>query len=133
MQVDLSGTAIVTRSLEGHKARLKAVVNQQAEQVRALYITPGDGQAMAYLMKVNEATAYKRTGVIGPHLLLEHKRTGQTVSATADLLIAVSDAWAVKSAEIEDLKLRTKAAIDAAETMEEATRAAAAFQWNKAD
>jgi hypothetical protein len=132
MHINLGAEAVATLSLANRKAMLKADVDHKAERARALYITPGDGQAMAYAAKTEEARAFLANASIGPHLALEAKRLGMSTKDTANHIIRIAEAWARTSAEIEDLRLRTKAAIEEATDHEGAARAAAGFTWSKA-
>jgi hypothetical protein len=129
MHIALGAEAVATLSLANRKSMLKADVDRRAERARSLYLTPGDGQAMAYAAKTEEARAFLANASIGPHLALEAKRLGISTKDTASRILRNAEAWAKTSAEIEDLRLRAKAAIDAAADPESAALAAASFVW----
>lgn len=121
-----------TVPLEDLRGSAKAAVDASAEAYRLTYITPGAGQAMAYQQKLTEAKAYladmSLTAAQCPHIFAEVGITGATAEAVAHVVTDMHAAWQVKSAEIERLRLAAKAAIDAAETAE-AISAAAAIVW----
>lgn len=121
-----------TIPLEDIRGSAKAGVDASAEAYRLTYITPGAGQAMAYQQKLTEAKAYladaSLTAAECPHIFAEVGITGATAEAVAQVVTDMHAAWQVKSAEIERLRLAAKVAIDAAETAE-AISAAAAIDW----
>jgi len=121
-----------TLSLFDLRRSTKAAVDASAEAYRLTYITAGAGQAMAYQQKLAEAKAYladtSLTVAECPHIFAEVGITGATAEAVAHVVTEMHAAWQVKSAEIERLRLAAKAAIDAAETAE-AISAAAAIDW----
>lgn len=115
------------------KASLKAQIDADAEAERLKYITPGAGQAMAYLQKAMEATAY--LGETDPDpadyplLAAEVGITGDTIADVAAVVDAHYQAWRVIGAAIEQARLGGKAAVDAAETVEDAQAAYDAVTW----
>lgn len=115
------------------KAGLKAQIDADAEAERLKYITPGAGQAMAYLQKAMEATAY--LGETDPDpadyplLAAEIGITGATLAEVAQAVHDAHQMWRVIGAQIEAARLGGKAAIDAAETAEDAQAAFEAVTW----
>lgn len=118
--------------LEEVKARLCGQIDVDAEAVRLGFITPGNGQAMAYQQKHEEARAYLADSSIDealiPHIVAEVGITGPTKHHVAQIVANLRDHWAVVSARIEHARLAAKVAIDAAETPT-AAHAAAAIDW----
>ena len=111
------------------KTALKRQIDEAAETVRLAYITPGDGQAMVYARKEQEARRYFDTGEVGPHIAAEAIRLGVSEGDVAALFLGMAEAWATASTAIEDARLRGKAAIDAAATIEDAIAASRAVTW----
>src|SRR5690606_7611681 len=97
------------------------------------YITGGSGQAMAYLQKAMEATAYLAATDPDPAdyplLAAEVGITGETLADVAAVVDAHYQAWRVIGAAIEQARLGAKAAVDAAETAEDAQAAYDAIVW----
>lgn len=115
------------------KASLRAQVDAQAEALRLQYITAGQGQAMVYQRKAQEARA-----ILGdanpdptdyPILSASVGIEGNDIAEVAALVRATEDAWAVIAAAIETARLGGKAAIAAAETLAAATAAYDAIDW----
>lgn len=106
------------------KTSLKAQIDADAETERLKYITPGAGQAMAYLQKAMEATAYLAATDPDPAdyplLAAEVGITGDTIADVATVVNAHYQAWRAIGAAIEQARLGAKAAVDAAETVEDA-------------
>lgn len=101
-------------------ADLKTVLRKQidaaAEATRQLYITPGAGQAMTYLIKAQEAAAYlaNQPGDY-PILSAEVGITGADLSEVAAIVAAAHAQWTIIGASIEATRLGGKAAVTAAE------------------
>lgn len=119
-----------TLDLGGLKAAMARVVDEAAETERRRYITPGDGQMLAYQRKEAEARAYLADGSIGPHLRAEMERTGLSALHCANLIAAKADEWAAVSARIETVRLTAKAAIEAAATVPEIRRVPLTLRWS---
>lgn len=87
-------------------------VDRLAEERRACFITRGDGQAMAYVEKYQEAVEYQ-TGAEGeyPHLEAEAAALGVEVSTLAGEIIAMRRAWVKVSSVVEAARAKAKAAI----------------------
>lgn len=115
------------------KTRLKAQIDADAEAERRKYITPGSGQAMTYQQKAAEATAYLAdTDPVPadyPLLAAEVGITGETIADVAAVVDAHYQAWRLIGAAIEQVRLGGKAAVDAAETAEDAQAAYEAVTW----
>lgn len=124
------------------KAGLKIQVDQRAEERRLQHITPGDGMAMVYREKFEEAQGVRRMGEDAANQLDETQRKEQfpllaasipTEAATlwkiASLVADKAEAWADTSYGIEKTRIDGKAVIDAATTVEDAHSAYASISW----
>lgn len=107
-------------SLADYKTMAKGLIDVTAGKARQRYITAAPGQDAVYLMKYDEAKAYKDAGypTIGgpdeyPHLTAEATSTSQTEQQVADLVIATRDAWVTLSASIEGERIGGKQDVDA--------------------
>lgn len=103
------------------KSAAKRTVDRRAEYIRRGYITFGDGQAMTYLRKEDEAEKYKTAGypTIGspvdyPWIQAEMDATGLSGQQAADLILAQRDAWLTVGTAIEKERRLGKVNIDAA-------------------
>ncbi len=102
-------------TLDEYKTAARMEIDVVAGGVRQKYITSIQGQDAVYLMKYDEAVAYKDAGypVIGgadeyPHLTAEAVALGQTEQQVADTVIATREAWVMLSAAIEGERLGGK-------------------------
>lgn len=115
------------------KISLKSQIDADAEAERLKYITPGAGQAMAYLQKAMEATAYLAATDPDPAdyplLAAEVGITGDTIADVAAVVDGQYQAWRLIGAAIEQARLGAKADVDAAETVEDAQAAYEAVVW----
>jgi len=107
-----------------------ARVNDAAEAVRRLYLTPGDGQAMTYLRKEQEARAWSAEADPArfPFLAAEAAATEMAIADLAATVIAQADAWATIGSAIEALRRGATRAIELAASVE-AIAAAANVAW----
>lgn len=115
------------------KSALKEEVDRDAETERLKYITPGNGQAMTYQQKVDEARAFKSASnpKAADYLVLSSEVgiTAETLSEVADIVLAAFALWQQIGAAIEGVRLGAKRDIDAA-TDEAAARAIVdAIEW----
>lgn len=115
------------------KAGLKAKIDAAAEAERLRYITGGAGQAMTYQRKADEAraclTATDPMPADYPMLAAEIGISAEDLAGVAQIVNAAYEAWLAVGSQIEAERLGTKAAIDAATTVEEASAAAEAVVW----
>lgn len=120
--------------LDTARGDAKWKIDQAAEQERALYITTGDGQAMVYQRKEAEARAFLDDPLIDPakipHIVSEANMQGKTFAEIAQLIIDMADAWMNISALIEGTRLKAKADVESATSLEE-IRTAAEVSWPK--
>ncbi len=117
-------------SLDDVKAAALSAIDAEAGAARARYITVAPGQEATYILKAQQAAAFKAGGYSGPVpglVQAEMDATGATAQAAADDILAQEAAWAYKAAQIESARRRGKVAAgnaaDAASV--EAARAAA--------
>lgn len=92
-------------------------IDSDAETLRGLYITANSGQIATYIMKFNDASAFKTAGYAGtvPGLVQsEMAATGQTAQQAADAIIAQYMAWNTLAASIETVRRKAKVAVGAA-------------------
>lgn len=119
--------------LDEVKADLKNHLDAAAETERLKYITPGAGQAMTYQQKAAEAAAclvdIDPDPADYPLLAAEIGITGATLTEVAQTVYDAHQTWRVIGAQIEAARLGGKAAIDAAETTEDAHTAFDAVAW----
>jgi len=120
-QVDLSSV----------KAAAATKVSDDAEALRARFLTPGAGQAMTYVRKEAEARAWTDGAdeAAFPFLNAEATACGMTVADLAATVIAQADAWVRIGSAIEALRRGAFVAIGEAGTIE-AIETAAAVDWS---
>nr|WP_278436406.1 hypothetical protein [Brucella anthropi] len=122
--------------IEAIKVRLKNAIDIAAENERLKYITPGDGQAMTYRQKVDEARAYKAASnpkpADYPVLSSEVGITAETLSEVADIVLAAFVQWQQIGAMIESIRLGAKRDIDAASDEAQARTIIDAIVWPSA-
>ncbi|CAB4327459.1 MULTISPECIES: hypothetical protein [unclassified Brucella] len=122
--------------LETIKAQLKRRIDADAETERLKYITPGNGQAMTYQQKVDEARAFKAASnpkaADYPVLSSEVGITAETLSEVADIVLAAFALWQQIGAAIESIRLGAKRDIDAAEDEAAARAIVDAIVWPSA-
>jgi hypothetical protein len=119
--------------LDKIKAALKVTVDTTAEAERKKYITPGEGQAMTYQRKVEEAKRAileeEPAAADYPMLAASVGVDGDTVKEIATIVLAMDAAWAVIGSAIEKTRLNVKKAIDEAVSAEAANAAVNALVW----
>lgn len=129
--------------LAGVKSDLLAKVDAQAEMERARWLTPGTGQVMEYqevraqgqaaLAAGTKATAERfpmLAATIGIDIDPETKAPATDILGVARSVVAAGEAWAAIGTHIRVVRLRTKAAIEAATNIDDARAAFAAIDWS---
>lgn len=115
------------------KFTLKRKVDQSAEIERLKYITPGEGQAMTYRQKVDEALAFEAAtnpkAVDYPMLSAEVGITAETLGGVAGSVLAAFAKCQQIGAAIEAIRLGAKRDIDAAEDAATAYAIVDAIVW----
>lgn len=122
-----SVSALTAAEVTDAKTRLKHHIDDQAEQTRAKYLSPGAGQALTYQQKVVEATAYQAaatpTATDYPILNAEAQATGVTLAALVKTVISTDQQWTALAAKIEAARRGGKVKVDAAATVADAQTA----------
>lgn len=112
----------VSVDLDALKLVLKANIDAEAEAQRLKYITPGSGQAMTYVRKVEQAKAAQAHAdpQPGDYPLLDASvgLDGADILAVAASVLAMDAAWEQIGTAIEKARLSAKKAIDLARTVE---------------
>lgn len=114
------------------KAKLKAAVDADAERVRLRYITAGDGQALTYRQKLEEAKAVQAgegNPANVPVLAASVGIEAATLVDCANLVVARWDAWRTLANQIETARLQGKKNIDATGSISAADAAYTAIVW----
>ena len=143
-----SDTFTVTRTLsdpaltDQRKAAFRDEVNRAAGEARLQYITPGDGQAMSYREKLDEAKAClaayatepdftNANPPAGTYPLLESEVgiKGANPWKVAELVNTTFLAWKTAEAAINNLRLRAANDLDAAATVGAARTIVEAINW----
>jgi hypothetical protein len=115
------------------KTRSKRRVDNMAETARTRVVTPGSGQAMTYLRKADAARMFLANEPLSDaqaqRLSDEAARMDTTIEEAAQALVALADQWEAIDATIDNLRLTTKADIDAATTGLEIEAIIAGLSW----
>lgn len=120
-------------SLSSLKRSLKGAVDAAAEAERLKYITPGEGQALTYQRKVDEAKrAISESAPSNddyPLLAASLGIDGKTLLDVAKVVLEMDGAWALIGAAIEKRRLTAKRDVDQASTEESARKVVADLEW----
>lgn len=110
------------RSIEQAKIDGQAQIDDAAGQARLRYITDVPGQQATYQRKEVQAREWTEAGYPDPapsFIAAEAEALGTTPQAIAQQVIALADYWAyVKGPEIEASRIKHKAAVRSAVTLE---------------
>lgn len=125
-----------------YKAQHSAMIDADAENFRLKFITPGDGMAMTYREKFEQAKAAAGQGQTAiaalteaqgldayPTLMASVGIEAATLWDVAQLVITKAEAWADLSYNIERKRLSGKASVAASTTPEEVLAAYSAVTW----
>lgn len=127
------GLFVTPPSLEMVRTEVKAAIDAAAEMARQKYITPGLGQIMTYLQKVDEAKAFSSeenpTPSDYPMLMAEVGITAENLSGVASSVLSEFENWRILGAQIENLRLSKKKAADEAQTETDIRNEAINIQW----
>lgn len=128
--------------LEAVKAHLSVSIDTAAENARSIWITPGTGQSMEYdrvqqeadaaIKAPSSATAAKYpmlAATIGIDIDPDTGKAAADVLGVARSVQAARDFWTEKGAAIRAARLKGKAAIAEAATVDAAIVAAAGVAW----
>ncbi|TBZ98228.1 hypothetical protein E0H56_03735 [Rhizobium leguminosarum bv. viciae] len=119
--------------LATHKAAIAKAIDAAAERERLKYITAGAGQALTYQQKADEATRYLAATNPDPSdyplLSAEVGVTASDIAGVAQVVKTAFTLWQVIGAGIERARLTAKAAVDAAQSAEEADAVYSSIAW----
>lgn len=131
------------RDMAHIRAHYHRLVDDDAEACRLRFVTPGDGMAMTYAEKRDQAIAVNDLGENAANAMSEEDRVAQfpTLAASvgteaptlwecAQLVIAKAEAWASISYAIETKRLAGKKSISDASDAAAALAAYEAIKWN---
>ena len=141
------GLKLFPKTLDDVKLELQAEVDKAAENERLKYITDGVGQSMTYQTKFEQAVEFSKKyasyvadpkNVTPPRdddfLLLKASIgiDGDTMIEVAETVTYAYAIWQQIGAAIEGIRLKTKAAISEATTVEEAQVIFVSIKWPNA-
>lgn len=120
-------------TLDAEKDAAARAVDDAAEVARHKYLTPGLGQALTYQAKIEEIRRYDQdTNPVKadyPYMSAEIGVTGASLTAVADAVRAASNLWQEKSVATERMRLKAKADIAKAETVDRIQAIVSAIEW----
>jgi hypothetical protein len=100
------------------KTKSKGRIDKSAEAARSRVITVGSGQAMTYIRKAEAARLFiagvALTDAQTLRLQDEATRLSITIEEAAQQIVMIADQWEAIDAQIDSMRLSSKAAIDAA-------------------
>lgn len=138
------GLRLFPPTLDEAKQDLQMAVDEAAEKERQKYITGGSGQSMTYTEKFNQAVEYSKKWQAhkknpgqepepneNDYLLLNAGLgiDGSTLIEVAETVTYAYAVWQQIGAAIEEVRLKTKMAIEEAKTAEDAQTIFAAIEW----
>jgi hypothetical protein len=114
--------SLMPAALAEAQAKAQAQVDAAAGQARLRHITDVPGQQATYQRKEQQAREWVNSGYSGPapsFIAAEAQALGETPQHIAQQVITLADYWAyVKGPEIEAARIKWKAAVRAADTLE---------------
>jgi hypothetical protein len=103
-------------NLQKEKRLAKKAIDEKAEEIRGLFLTPGSGQAMVYTEKLKEAEAYMANQSISlneiAHIATEAASDGTTIFNKAVEVITLAYQWKIASSIIENIRLEAKKSVN---------------------
>ncbi|HAF39538.1 MAG TPA: hypothetical protein DCG72_11185 [Gammaproteobacteria bacterium] len=133
---------LTAKPLDVVKAVFHSAVDDDAEQIRLKYVTPGDGMMMTYREKLEQAEQAVAQGQAAIDALTTEEETAAypTLSASvgieaatlwdcAQLVLTTYQQWAVLSNAIEKTRLAGKKAISDAGNVDDVKTAYDAINW----
>jgi hypothetical protein len=118
-------------------------IDDQAEQERQKVITPGAGQAMTYIRKEQEARAalldtsldpssypILRASIAAELAIGIEAVTSVDLQSIARVVIQLSDAWAMRASQIEEIRLSAKREVNNAASAEFIYAITAGLDWS---
>jgi hypothetical protein len=123
----------VDPALSDVQANLCSQVDQQAEEIRAMYIGSYVGQTASYILTYYEALQIQAnvsaTANTYPLNGAQIGINGNTIQDVATATIAQASQWVGLASQIENIRLSTKVSINAANTINNAINAFSAGAW----
>lgn len=114
------------------KEKAKLLIDTRAETLRRIIVTPGDGQMTTYLAQESEAkllAADPDTTVPTPYIDALVGIIAPTKTEAVTIILQMSENWNNLNAQINAVRLKTKADIDLAETEEDINDLVATAPW----
>lgn len=114
------------------KDKAKVTIDRDAEQIRARVVTPGDGQMATYMAQEAEAKILKadiNSPIPTPYLDALVGIIAPTKQEVVDVVLVMAEQWNSINAQINAVRLRTKADVDAATTEEQIASIVATAGW----
>lgn len=112
-----------SRSIEQAKAHAALTIDETAGKARLRYITDVPGQQAVYLLKAEQARAYREagyTGAVPPYIVAEADAIDDSAQVAADNILMLASLWSDQlSPEIERLRIGGKRLVSSATTKEE--------------
>jgi hypothetical protein len=109
-------------ALDRAKADAAVAIDVAAGRTRQKYITTVPGQEATYLLKAQQADAFKAAGYAGPVpglVAAEVTATGAAARQACDAILAERDLWAAIAAQVEAARRGGKVAAAAAATVKD--------------
>lgn len=129
MDVPVEALSTIPLDLGPIRAVMVAQVDMTAERTRMLFLTPGEGQALTYSYKADEARRWTADGSVEtPFLTAEAAARGMTVADLAAEVLTAIAAWTTIGASIEAARMKAKAEIIASDSLP-ALAAAGGVDW----
>lgn len=113
--------------IDAIRREVREAIDAVAGEARARHITVAPGQAETYTAKAEQAQAYLAAGAPGdlsewPWIRVDAQAFGMSGETAASSILANRDAWTQLGAKIEEIRLRAKAAVNAASSPMECAR-----------
>ncbi|MNK27653.1 hypothetical protein D3C87_460150 [compost metagenome] len=107
-------------ALSEYQASIQKAIDEDAETLRSIYITATPGQVATYIMKYNDAVAFKTanyTGTVPGLIQAEMDATDTSAQVSTDDIIAQYTAWNMLAGAIEKVRRTAKVAVTEATTL----------------
>lgn len=104
----------ITRDLTPERNAASREIDRLAGVARTRYVTDAPAQMEIYRAKEDEAKEFQDDGTIGPFLTAEINASGRAAEDIASEWMALSGLWRQKAAEIEQVRITGKTAVNAA-------------------
>lgn len=134
-EIAANDAEVLALSLAGSKAAALTRIDAIAESLRLRLITPGDGQALVYKAKAEEAERFLASPPASPQasdwpfLASQRAVDGGTYAQAAQTIVDTRDQWIAVAASIETARLGGKRDVAEAETPQEVRTVVNAIAW----